>query len=128
MRAGLMGAAALVASLAGNVPALAQSPLDGPLVSPDAPAPAPAPHSTKAKPKKIRHAAAKPVAPSDGTTPPAHIPAADAAPASSGAPADPLDLGMKWNGNNDNAAQTRSQNLDGNAFGTGAEVGMKLHF
>ena len=43
-------------------------------------------------------------------------------------PADPLSFGMKWNGSNDNAAQTRIENLNGNATGTGAEVGMKLHF
>ena len=38
------------------------------------------------------------------------------------------DLAMKWRGNNDTQTQTRVQNLDGNAQGTGAEVGLKLHF
>lgn len=40
----------------------------------------------------------------------------------------PVSFGMKWNGSNDNAAQTRIENLNGQATGTGAEVGMKLHF
>lgn len=40
----------------------------------------------------------------------------------------PLTLGMKWNGNNDSAGQTRIENLHGGAVGTGAEVGLKLHF
>ena len=41
---------------------------------------------------------------------------------------DPLSLGMKWNGSNDNASQTRVQNYGGDAAGTGAAVGLKLHF
>ena len=40
----------------------------------------------------------------------------------------PLSLGMKWNGSNDNASQTRVQNYGGDAAGTGAAVGLKLHF
>ena len=35
---------------------------------------------------------------------------------------------MKWNGSNDTARDTRVQNYDGTAEGTGAEVGLKLHF
>ena len=46
----------------------------------------------------------------------------------SGDPASPLSLGMKWNGSNDNAVQTRTQNYGGDAQGAGAEVGLKLHF
>lgn len=40
----------------------------------------------------------------------------------------PISFGMKWNGANDSAEKTRVQNYDGNAEGTGAEVGLKLHF
>ena len=43
-------------------------------------------------------------------------------------PDDPMSFGMKWNGSNDSAGQTRIENLNGGAVGTGAEVGMKLHF
>ncbi len=39
-----------------------------------------------------------------------------------------IDLGMKWNGNNDTATQTRVQNYGGDASGAGAEVGLKFHF
>lgn len=104
-------------------PAAAQSALDGPLAPPDAPAPAPA-HHAKAKAKRVHHAAAKPAQPS------ADIPApsARAARPAKAAPDDPVSLGMKWNGSNDTAAQTRYENLNGNAPGTGAEVGLKLHF
>ncbi len=48
--------------------------------------------------------------------------------AKSNAPVDPISFGLKWNGSNDSAGQTRIENLNGNATGTGAEVGMKLHF
>ncbi len=44
------------------------------------------------------------------------------------APDDPLSLGMKWNGSNDNAEQIRTQNYGGGAAGTGASVGLKYHF
>ncbi len=44
------------------------------------------------------------------------------------APTDPVSFGMKWNGSNDSAGQTRIENLNGGATGTSAEVGMKLHF
>ena len=43
-------------------------------------------------------------------------------------PSDPLSFGMKWNGSNESAGQTRIDNLNGGAVGTGAAVGMKLHF
>ena len=108
-------------------PASAQSPFDGPLAAPDAPA-LPAPKArARTKPKASRHAAARPVAVPDAAARP--VPTnADAPPPSPGAPADPVSLGMKWNGSNDTAAQTRYQNGPENAFGSGAEVGMKLHF
>ena len=48
--------------------------------------------------------------------------------AKTSAPGSPLSLGMKWNGSNDSAGQTRVQNYNGNTQGTGAEVGLKLHF
>lgn len=124
MRAKVM-VAALSMAVAWAAPAGAQSPLDGPLAAPDAPAAAtPKPHA-KAKAKKPRHVASKPAPDVEAT--PERVPAAAEAP-SRRAPADPLSLGMKWNGSNDTAGQTRSQNLDGGAFGSGAEVGMKLHF
>ena len=44
------------------------------------------------------------------------------------APDNPLSLGLKWNGNNDTATQTRAQNYGGEAAGAGASVGLKLHF
>ncbi len=56
------------------------------------------------------------------------VPAAETGVAKPNAPVDPISFGMKWNGSNDSAGQTRIENLNGNATGTGAEVGMKLHF
>jgi len=41
---------------------------------------------------------------------------------------DPLSFGMKWSGSNDTAEKTRVQNYNAGADGTGAEVGLKLHF
>ena len=41
---------------------------------------------------------------------------------------DPLSLGLKWNGSNDNAEQTRIQNHGGTAAGTVASVGLNYHF
>ena len=41
---------------------------------------------------------------------------------------DPVSLGMKWNGSNDSAEQTRIQNYGGTAPGTGASVGLNYHF
>ena len=43
-------------------------------------------------------------------------------------PVDPIEFGGKWSGNNDTAEKTRVQNYNGDAFGTGGEVGLKLHF
>ena len=43
-------------------------------------------------------------------------------------PNDPIELGGKWNGANDTAAKTRAENYNGDAVGTGGEVGFKLHF
>ena len=43
-------------------------------------------------------------------------------------PVDPIELGGKWNGANDDASKTRVQNYNGDATGTGGEVGLKLHF
>lgn len=56
------------------------------------------------------------------------VPVAQTSVAKSNTPVDPISFGMKWNGSNDSASQTRLENLNGNATGTGAEVGMKLHF
>ena len=41
---------------------------------------------------------------------------------------DPLEFGGKWNGSNDTAEKTRADNYNGNAAGTGGEVGLKMHF
>ncbi len=125
MRAVLMGVV-LLAGLAIGGSAAAQSSLDGPLASPEAAAPA-APHRAKAKPKKLRHAAARPVPAVDGARA-VPQPSPTAASTSAARADDPISLGMKWNGNNDSAAETRSINRNGDAVGTGAEVGMKLHF
>lgn len=57
------------------------------------------------------------------------LPAAGTAETRKAAASDnPLSLGMKWNGTNDTTTQTRVQNYGGEATGTGAEVGLKLHF
>ena len=129
MRARLI-LAALAASVSLAAPALAQSPLDGPLAVPDA-APstqAPATHA-RTKPRKTHHAAAKgaklPAAAADAAVP---RPTSAEAPAHAAAPADAFDLGMKWNGSNDGSAQTKFQSGPNTSPGTGAEVGMKLHF
>ena len=121
-----LAAGLMMAVTASETSALAQSALDGPLATPDA---APATHA-KRKPRKAHHAAAKTAkmpaaAEADAAVP---RPTSAEAPARAAPPVDPVDLGMKWNGTSDGSAQTRFQNgLDG-AFGSGAEVGMKLHF
>ncbi len=43
-------------------------------------------------------------------------------------PVDPIEFGGKWNAANDDAEKTRVQNYNGDAVGTGGEVGFKLHF
>ncbi len=43
-------------------------------------------------------------------------------------PVDQIEIGGKWSGNNDTAEKTRVQNYNGDAVGTGGEVGFKLHF
>ena len=108
----------------------AQSAFEGPLAAPSDQSPAPA----SARLKKPLNGAAKKKAGSSashaaGTEMP-RVPAQPVAEpgAKTSAPVSPLSLGMKWNGSNDNAGQTRVQNYNGNAQGTGAEVGLKLHF
>ena len=124
--------AAGLAMAATAMPALAQSPLDGPLASPDATPPAvhaATPHA-RFKPRKVRHAAAKgakvPAAESDAAVP--RPTSAEAPSSSKTAPGDAVDLGMKWNGSNDGSAQTKFQSGPNTSPGSGAEVGMKLHF
>ncbi len=133
MQARLIGVvlAAGLAMAATAMPALAQSPLDGPLASPDATPPAvhaTTPHA-KSKPRKLHHAAAKgakvPGSESDAAVP---RPTSAEAPSSKTAPGDAVDLGMKWNGSNDGSAQTKFQSGPNTSPGSGAEVGMKLHF
>ena len=133
MQARVIGVAfaAGLAMAAMALPALAQSPLDGPLASPDATPPVAhaAPPRAKSKPRKVRHAAAKgarvPAAESDTAAP---RPTSAEAPSSRTAPGDAVDLGMKWNGSNDGSAQTKFQSGPNTSPGSGAEVGMKLHF
>ena len=127
-----------VAAVAFVGPAIGESAYDGPLAAPDATAAPPASleskrtaSRTKAKAAKPHHhAAAKLPSPAtDAALPEASPSTGQRASAASAPPAeDPLSLGMKWNGSNDTAAQTRVQNYNGNAVGTGAEVGLKLHF
>lgn len=126
MRALLLCAS--IALVLGAASAFAQSPLEGPLAAPDfAPlATPPKPKATKGTHRKSTKTARR--APPKTDDAPAADGAAQPLVQPSGGPANPVDFGMKWNGSNDNAAQTRAQNYDGSAQGTGAEVGMKLHF
>ncbi len=121
-------------------PSRAQSLTDGPLAASGTPAPSkpikgkPATHA-KSSSAKTRAAKAtnknnaKAADLDDGSE-------ATASPASKPAPrkpvavptSDPLSLGMKWNGSNDSAEQTRIQNYGGTATGTGASVGLNYHF
>ena len=108
-------------------PTRSQSTFEGPLAAPGA-----ALEKPVAKPKK--HQAAKPAKTSKATqagdfkqVPPRATPPVipdQKTPSVS----DPVSLGMKWNGSNDGTTQTRTQNYNGGAQGTGAEVGLKLHF
>jgi hypothetical protein len=117
----------IVVGLAGA--ASAQSLTDGPLSAPGAnepvPAKAHAPKGHKAAAKTTHHKEAKASRPLPDPPEPA-VPVAAKRP--SGEPTDPLSLGMKWNGSNDNAEKTRIQNYGGDAAGTGAAVGLNYHF
>ena len=116
---------------------------EGPLAYPSAAASSPDRPSKVKQPKPAKAARnAKGVKPHTRKAATAEAPVADAAgaeharevPVSNAdrraAPTsgDPIDFGMKWNGANDSAEKTRVQNYGGNAEGTGAEVGLKLHF
>ena len=115
--------------LSGMGVAKAQSLLGGPL-SNSAPSVSPTAAEGPRKAAKTAH----PKVSHPKTASHAKIPATDAAKA--GTPErdtpvarrtteeDPLSLGMKWNGSNDNASQTRVQNYGGEAAGTGAAVGL----
>ena len=121
--------------LTGGV-ACSQTP-EGPLGAPSPVAQSRAPSASTSEPHQAatsravhrRHAAkthaTRPAARDQNA--PAATPTAAATTAASRAD-DPLSFGMKWNGSNDNGVQTRTQNYNGNAEGTGAEVGLKLHF
>ncbi len=120
-------------------PSRAQSLTDGPLA---APATVPAPKgskgktSTRAKAPGKGRTARKPstanatAADLDDGREPTATPASKPVPRRSAAQpvSDPLSLGMKWTGSNDNAEQTRIQNYGGAAAGTGASVGLNYHF
>jgi hypothetical protein len=114
-----------------GLPVQAQSPLEGPLAKPGAHLP---PLSLP-KAKRPVHKAHKDAhrderarnEPGFDPNVPDHARVPDD-PAHRSAVGDPVSFGMKWNGSNDSASQTRVQNYDGNAPGTGAEVGLKLHF
>ena len=129
-------AACLICCLALVGPSWGQSLTDGPLAAPGAPASSEAvkgrpPAHAKTSAAKTRVAK---------TTRGSNAQAADVderrEPASTPAPrhpatkpaSDPFSLGMKWNGSNDNAEQTRIQNYGGSAAGTGASVGLNYHF
>ena len=125
----MRGVAVLIlAALADPGAARAQTMLDGPLAASETPAPAvsskarPA-KSVKVHPKVAHHAKAPSPDRSKAETPERDIPVARRTTEDN-----PLSLGMKWNGSNDNASQTRVQNYGGEASGTGAAVGLKLHF
>ena len=119
----------LVAVLCGPVGVEAQTATEGPLAAPSSGTP---PHpSKKAIARKHKHAAGSAGSPiggaADGNAQPAEAHARGRQGVASPA-ADPLSFGMQWNGSNDSARATRVQNYDGDAAGTGASVGMKLHF
>ena len=131
--------ACLIICLGFSGPSWGQSLTDGPLAGPDAPTsiepfkgtqPARAKTSTAknhaARTKKRNNAQAADL---DGRREPAPSTSkpAPSRPAKGPAP-DPFSLGMKWNGSNDNAEQTRIQNYGGSAAGTGASVGLNYHF
>ena len=126
-------------------PSRAQSLTDGPLALPGMPAPSEAIKGKVNKAKPATHAkmstakihAAKTTnktgtkaADLDDESAPTVSPTAKPAtrkPVAEQA-SDPLSLGMKWNGSNDSAEQTRIQNYGGTAAGTGASVGLNYHF
>ena len=120
-------------------PSWGQSLTDGPLAGPDAPAsiepfkgtpPARAKTSTaKNRSTRTTRRNSSQAADLDGRREPAPSTSkpAPSRPAKALAP-DPFSLGMKWNGSNDNAEQTRIQNYGGSAAGTGASVGLNYHF
>lgn len=121
---GLPGIAiALVIGVASAGAAAAQSSTEGPLAVPNA-VPTKAKSSKPSHHKKVVH---RETTQSSDYNTSSQIPQ-PVIHAGHDAPADPLSLGMKWNGSNDDARATRVQNYDGNAVGTGAEVGLKLHF
>lgn len=111
--------------------ALAQVGTEAPLAAPNAIA-GPAQDAKPAKHKAVKH---KKAVHHDASHAQNGFPTDRAAasrelalPSSGTAPADPLSFGMTWNGNSDNARETRVQNYNAAAPGSGAEVGMKLHF
>ena len=120
----------VVAAIARTSVAAAQD-ISGPLSNPDdgglpaKPAKRAAAHRTKAASTAKR--TASPASARKPAEAPA-IPTADKGTAKCGAPVDSISFGMKWNGSNESASQSRIDNLNGSATGTGAEVGMKLHF
>ena len=134
-------AACLICCLALVGPSWGQSLTDVPLAAPGAPASSEAvkgrpPAHAKTSAAKIRAAKTR----AAKTTRGSNAQAADVderrEPTSTPAPrhqttkpaSDPFSLGMKWNGSNDNAEQTRIQNYGGTAAGTGASVGLNYHF
>ncbi len=105
--------------------------------------------TAQAKPDKIRPGKARPGADKDKAsnkqqTPPpwaavdpsrASADANQAAPSATAAPGsrfridpDAIDYGIKANGANVSAGQTRNQNYNGHVTGIGGELGMRLHF
>lgn len=106
--------------------------LAGPLAATDATTTV-VPHVAKPVKRPARHsktaASKRTAAPAAARLPTDPVvPISNPAGTSATSPTNPVSFGMKWNGSNDNASQTRIENLNGQATGTGAEVGMKLHF
>ena len=99
---------------------------ESPLSQPDAPVAVRKPPAKAAKPANKAHVRKSATA---SSLPPR---AAPTVPSAEGTPPaiadDPLSFGFKWQGTNDTAEKTRVQNYNGTATGTGAAVGLKLHF
>ena len=124
MRGAWIGLSFGVAMLVSAGTGLAQGALEGPLGAPDASIAAPVGKTpgTKQKNHRARKADMSEATKARATS--ASLPE----PKTASETVNPLSLGMKWSGSNDNAEQTRVQNYGGAAAGTGAEVGLKLHF
>ncbi len=129
MRRLLMGASfAALAAMSG--PGSAQSLEQGPLAAPAPAAIAAMRHKAKPRHRGSAKTEANMRGPrvDDERNGPARAALPPAGQGAANGYGDPVSFGMKWNGSNDTARETRIQNFDGTNSGTGAELGMKLHF